>query len=412
MVIPSYWARESEFGWKEGDAIYDHPTPLDKEGTLYRIIKSVNILKDKNFQLVILAVATSEDIETKVEEKVANIIKSASDGIGVEVMLFGPSHLKKINDLLISEDRKEYIDLLKLQGYSNIRNLCMFIPHVLSSDIAVLIDDDEVFEDPDFMSKAKEFIGKNLGGETINAVAGYYLQPDGDYLVKRPFQTWMKYWDKYERMNEAFSEVIGTEPRLKETPFVFGGNMVIHRNLFTVVPFDPNVPRGEDIDFLINTRMFGFSFFLDNKLSIKHLPPPKSHPTWTQLREDIYRFVYEREKIEGQRDIKGLTKVYPEDFGSYPGAFLKKDLERKIEESCKLLSEEYRVKGEIKDSEEALKNIVLAKTDAVPKFNPFQTLCEMQKDWQELMEYTKRKEVCLSIKKIIEGGERISDKKG
>lgn len=54
--------------------------------------------------------------------------------------------------------------------------------------------------------------------------------------------------------------VIGTEPRLKATPFVFGGNMVIHRNLFTVVPFDQNVRRGEDIDFLINARMLGFHF--------------------------------------------------------------------------------------------------------------------------------------------------------
>jgi len=36
MVIPSYWARESGVGWKEGDAIYDHPSPLDSEGTLLR----------------------------------------------------------------------------------------------------------------------------------------------------------------------------------------------------------------------------------------------------------------------------------------------------------------------------------------------------------------------------------------
>ena len=48
MAIPSYWARESAVGWKEGDAIYDHPTPLDREGTLLGAIRSVNILKDKD----------------------------------------------------------------------------------------------------------------------------------------------------------------------------------------------------------------------------------------------------------------------------------------------------------------------------------------------------------------------------
>ena len=53
MVIPSYWARETTIGWKEGDAIYDHPTPLDSEGTLLRAIQSIDIIKDKDFQLVI-----------------------------------------------------------------------------------------------------------------------------------------------------------------------------------------------------------------------------------------------------------------------------------------------------------------------------------------------------------------------
>jgi glycosyltransferase involved in cell wall biosynthesis len=402
MVIPSYWARESKVGWKEGDAIYDHPTPLDSEGTLSRAIQSIDILRDKDFQLVIIAVPTVEDIETQVEKKVASIIKSNSATTGVETLLFGSFHLKQIHELLIDEGKKEYNDLLQLRGYSSIRNLCMFIPHILDSEVAVFIDDDEVFEDPEFVSKAKEFIGKDIGGRIVNAVAGYYIQPDGDYHVKKPFHPWMKYWDQYDRMNEAFDKFIGTEPRLKETPFVFGGNMVIHRDLF-IVPFDPWVPRGEDIDFLINAKIFGFTFFLDNQLSIRHLPPSKTHSTWMQLREDIYRFIYERAKIEHQKEIKGMTKVYPEDFGPYPGCFLKEDLEEKIEKSCKLLSEEYLAHGDRKDSEEALDNIYLAKTDAVPKSDHFKNLCNLQKRWQELMEYTGKTEVRSSIKEIIKG---------
>ncbi|MEA3432857.1 MAG: hypothetical protein U9R01_09375 [candidate division WOR-3 bacterium] len=404
MVIPSYWTRESNIGWKEGDAIYDHPTSLDSEGTLLRAIQSIEILEDKDFQLVIIAVATAEDIENQVEKKVANIIKSTSTTIGVELLLFGPSRLKRIHKLLINEGKNEYINLLKLRGYSNIRNLCMFVPHILGSEVAVLIDDDEVFEDTNFISKAKEFIGKNIGGKTANAVAGYYLQSDGDYHVKRPFHPWMKYWDKYEKMNEAFDKVIGTEPRLKETPFIFGGNMVIHHNLFTV-PFDPGVPRGEDMDFLITAKMFGFTFFLDNQLSIRHLPPPETHSTWIQLREDIYRFIYERAKIEHQKEIKGMTKVYPEDFDPYPGCFLKRDIDDKIEKSCKLLSEEYLAQGDRRGSEEALKNVTLSKTDAVPEYDPFQKLCALQKRWRELMKYTSKGEVRLSIREII-GGER------
>lgn len=66
MVIPSYWTRESSIGWKEGDLVYDHPTPLDMEGTLHRAIESIGILNDKDFQLVIIAAPTSRDIGDEV----------------------------------------------------------------------------------------------------------------------------------------------------------------------------------------------------------------------------------------------------------------------------------------------------------------------------------------------------------
>ena len=399
MVIPSYWARESKTGWKDGDAIYDHPTPLDEEGTLQRAIQSIGALEDKDFRVVIIAIPTAADIESRVEEKVARIIESSNPG--VEVLLFGPSHLKQIHDLLVSENKEEYTYLLQLRGYSNVRNLCMFVPHVLDSEAAVLIDDDEVFEDPEFMTKARAFIGKDIEGKAINAVAGYYLQPDGDYHVKKPSRPWMQHWDQYARMNEAFDNIIGSEPRLKETPFVFGGNMVVHRDLFTVVPFDPDVPRGEDIDFLINARMFGHSFVLDNQLAIKHLPPPKSHPVWRSLREDLYRFIYERAKIETQKDIEGMTRVYPDEFDPYPGCFLKPDLETKIENASKLLSEEYLAQGDKEASEEALKNTVLARTDAVPNSDPFQKLCVLQKRWQELMSFTAQERIRSRISGFI-----------
>ncbi len=406
MVIPSYWSRGRKVGWKEGDAVYDHPTQLDGENTLRRTLQSIDILEDKNFQLVVIAVATAEDIAKQVEDKVLNIIKSIS--LDVDVFLFGSTHLEQIHSILLSNGKKNYASLLSLKGYANIRNLCIFIPHVLGSDVVVLIDDDEVFEDPCFMSKAKEFIGRNVDGRMVYSVTGYVVNSDGDYRVKKPFHPWMRYWDKNEKMNEAFDKMIGREPRLKETPFALGGNMVIHRNLFSVVPFDTNVPRGEDTDFLMNARMFGFSFFLDNQLSIRHLPPPKSHPIWMQLREDIYRFVYERTKIEYQKDRMGMTRIYPEDLDPYPGCFLKGDLGEKVEKSCKLLSNEYLDKGDKLDSKEALHNITLAKSDAVPKYDPFERLCQMQKHWKDLMEYSSKSKVSARIRGVIEGEGLVS----
>jgi hypothetical protein len=175
------------------------------------------------------------------------------------------------------------------------------------------------------MRKAKEFIGKTIDGQEVSAVAGYYLQPDGGYRVKKTVRPWMKYWDHYDRMNEAFGKIMGLDPRLKETPFVFGGK------------------------------------------------------------------------------IAGMTRVYPEDFDPSPGCFLKPDLETKIEKSSKLLSDEYLAQGDKRGSEGALNNIVIAKTDAVPKYDLFQRLCELQKRWHDLMPLISQEEIRSQMRDIVLG---------
>jgi glycosyltransferase involved in cell wall biosynthesis len=375
MVIPSYWAREGG-EYKEGDAVYDHPTPIDEEGTLGRCLESIKVLKDKDFTLVLITATVAEELAELAERKTKEIVERSE--VEVETLIFSYSHLKRLHSLLPQSS-----ELLQLRGYSAIRNICIFLPHILSADIAVLIDDDEVFEDPDFMKKAKEFVGRELKGKRIDAVAGYYLQPDGDFMVKKEHKPWMMYWDQFVRMNEAFAKFIGREPRLKITPFVFGGNMVISRRLFENVCFDPNITRGEDIDYLINARLFGYNFFLDNKLSIKHLAPPKTHPVWRRLREDIARFCFEREKI---RD-----RIRPEEFDPYPGAFLNGDLEDKIYRSNIMLAIEYLAEGDGVGAKECMRNISFIK-EAIPKFDPYKRLCELKKLWSEIVEIAGERE--------------------
>ncbi len=394
MVFPSYWAREKKTGWKEGDAVYDHPIPIDEEGTLLRALRSLTILRNRDFTVLVLAVPTTEEIAEDVEKKVDGIVREASKEVEIPIKWFGPTHLKRLHDTIGEE---EGVDLLQLRGYSNVRNLCIFLPLLMGSEIAILIDDDEVFEDPDFVDKAVEFVGrKDEKGNTIYAVAGYYLQPDGDFHVKKPFEPWMKYWDQLERMNEAFDRFIGAPPRLKETPFVFGGNMVLHREIIKKVPFDPLVPRGEDIDYLMNARMFGFKFFLDNTLSIKHLPPPKTHPVWRRLREDVFRFMFEREKIRKQRDLPGLTRIEAEDFDPYPGAFLKDDLEWKVEQASRVLEEIYEKEGDVEGAREARATVFLMrKALREGKRNPFEDLLNLQRKWSLLTE------------RVIEGSFRV-----
>jgi len=132
--------------------------------------------------------------------------------------------------------------------------------------------------------------------------------------------------------------------------------------------------------------MFGDSFYLDNTLSIKHLPAPKEHPEWKRVREDIYRFVYQKAKLKTQKNRQNMTEVKPEFYDPYPGEFLKDDLEEKIFKSNMMLSQHYLGEGDIQGSRESLKNIYIAKKEAVPEFNAFEQYCQTQLVWKNFMD--------------------------
>lgn len=391
MVIPTYWGRKENIGSQKGDLIFDHPTPLDSEETLTRAIESTKILKDQNFKLVIIAAATSPDIEEEAFEKVNDIVSKCNTKL--ETFLYSYKDINKIHSILETENKKNFMPLVSLSGYSHIRNQCLLVTHILKGDLAILIDDDEVFEDPLFINKAKEFILEEKDGEKILAKAGFYLNEEGGYKVIRENAEWMKHWNKISAMNEAFDLFITKSPRLKVTPFAFGGNLVIHKNLFTKIPFDPNITRGEDIDFLINAKMFKYDIYLDNELSIKHLPPKKPHPTWKQIREDIMRFVFERAKIGSQKEMPNMKLIKEKELDPYPGALLKDDLEKKIINCSKILADLYEKDCDHKNVEEALKNIEIMH-ECIKKFkNPFKNLISLQKDWGNFMDFIKKFEI-------------------
>src|SRR6056297_1008360 len=105
MVIPSYWSREKSVGWKKQDAIYDHPTPLDEKGTLKRLLESIDVLENKDFDLIILAVPTTDEISTQVQKKVTDIVSSVS--LDLTVSVIGSSHIQQIKEYLDQNGKKD-----------------------------------------------------------------------------------------------------------------------------------------------------------------------------------------------------------------------------------------------------------------------------------------------------------------
>jgi hypothetical protein len=126
---------------------------------------------------------------------------------------------------------------------------------------------------------------------------------------------------------------------------------VLHQRLFQSIPFDPYIPRGEDTDYLINARQLGFYILFDRELQIKHLHPKRTENFYQEeLRGDIERFLYEREKTK-----VGLGM----NLDPYPGCFLKWTLYPKAVLTSLFLSFDYLKRGEWKRVKECIANLSL-----------------------------------------------------
>jgi hypothetical protein len=366
VVVPTYQARGRQMS---GDKVFDHPTPLADEGTLARLLESMNMLKGEPVDTVVISVPTADDIAEEVHEKVEKII--APFRSARRVFHFSPLSFRKLHAVMSKAGKTAWFPCASLDGYSDVRNACVLAAHILSKEAAVLIDDDEVFEDELFMDKALEFVG-----EGRPAIAGYYVQPHGGYDFKGRCPWYRFFWNNQAAMNEAF-RIIGEEPRLKETPFVFGGNMILHKSLFRKVPFDPSIRRGEDISYLCDAKHEGYDFVLDRELSIKHLPPSGGAEP-VKMREDIYRFIYMRNKLLMQGFP--IRRTQP-----YPGRFLKADLYPRIILTNILYAVRAAGKGKCGESIEFLRNIGCI-PDAVKRVKPgYERFFQLKELWPEFM---------------------------
>jgi len=280
--------------------------------------------------------------------------------------------------LVIAGVDVDILGWLHLDNYAAVRNMCALAGILNASRYTIFIDDDEVFEDPQFLEKIEADMEIAVQGRRIQALAGYYLQPDTYRLDESKVPDWRRpYWNNAAVMNQAFDTFIGREPRLKRTPFVFGGNMTLELDVLKKVPFDPKITRGEDIDYLLNLAMNDIPFYLDNKLAVTHLPPPSHQPDWKKLREDAVRFMYERKKV---RD-SGLPL---ELLQPYPGLFLGDDLEERIIRTNRLLQERYRAEGDQLGQDECEKTISLIEENPWESLDTRAWLGEITARWQRL----------------------------
>ena len=378
MVIPSYWGRAGEELIADEKIVFDHPTPLNEQGTLPRLLDSLDILQRMDGKVVVIAVANDPAIADEVAEKVERLIAPYRDRY--DVRCFGQTKIDTLREPLAAKGVSEpALALLNLDNYAAVRNMCSLAGILNASPYTVFIDDDEIFADPEFLVKIGSVVSGEIDGKPVEALAGYYLQPDTYLLDESKVQPWQKpHWNNAAAMNRAFELFIGKGARLKPTPFVFGGNMTVSLSVLKRVPFDPRITRGEDIDFLLNMRTVGITMYLDRQLAIKHLPPPSSRPAWKKVREDAHRFLYERKKVSDHPEIN-IDELMP-----YPGEFLGKDLEERIIRTCQQLIRGYEADGDEEGAAECRATIEMAEENQFRGFDTSAWLRELSQSWQEL----------------------------
>jgi hypothetical protein len=272
----------------------------------------------REFNVLILTAAVSPHLEGNAESRVAELV--APYRATLPIAQFAASDLTFLKKRVQAAGHDP--GLVSLRGYPNVRNIQLIIPHVLGSEVVIALDDDEVVA-PGYVRQATTHVAARRQGHVVRGVAGLYLDRAGAWTLPESKVTGNIFLDKARIMNQAANQLRDrvSQKAVVQSPLAYGGNMVFHRDLFAQVAFDPWITRGEDIDYVINARIEGYSFWFDPDLTVTHLPPDtyQSSP-YAKLCEDVARFTYEREKL-------AQAGVDPSQFDPYPGAFLGDELE-------------------------------------------------------------------------------------
>ncbi len=324
IVIPTFVSARRR---KDGGSIlttYDHMTPISQPGELGRCLKSLQ--KVRGIGQIVVLVASEPTIENQAAEKVQATV---SQFPGLNVVVVGAPELALIQQRMEQLGLGKLAKEVGLSGYGAIRNLGLLVADTLGFDAVVFLDDDEVVDDPDFLQRAVYGLGKlTKKGIPILAKTGYYFNSDGSYLSKSQDRWYNHFWQQGKAFNKWITKAMHG-PRLSRSNPVCGGCLALHKEAFRRVSFDPWIPRGEDLDYLLDLRMYGSDIWFDNQWNLRHLPP-ETESEGNRFRQDIYRWLYEYRKMEYSRTQIDLLQVKPSSLEPYPGPFLEAGITKRI----------------------------------------------------------------------------------
>lgn len=324
VIIPTFVSSRKRHSGGSILAVYDHATPLTQPGELPRCLESLR--KVRGLGQIIVLVVSEPGIENQAAEKVERIAAQFPE---LSVAVIGASESSLVQQRMEQLGMGRLTREIGLNGYAATRNLGLVLANILGFDSVVFLDDDAVVEDEDFLERGMYGLGKlTRKGIPILAKTGFYYNSEGSYLSKSQDKWYNRFWQQGRAFN-AWIEKAMRGPRLSRSNHVCGGCLALHKEAFKRLSFDPWITRGEDLDYMLDLRMYGSDIWFDNTWHMRHLPP-ESTSEGARFRQDIYRWLYEYRKMEYSRTQIDLLQVKPASLEPYPGPFLEPGIERRV----------------------------------------------------------------------------------
>lgn len=400
IVIPLFWKKNGDTKTTDSEpGEFIAKTPVNTE-TLERVIKSLNIPAHNNCRLIIVSAADSPDIAEEAETIIRNMLRTHYHR--KDTLLFLDYHIKMLREKFREAEKTQFADIINLNNYSDLKNIGLVLSNLMESDLLIILEDDKTIEDPSFLMKAEDFIGKTVEGQSVFGKSGLYLFSNNENLFPVSGESRQSniYWCSEAKINEAIKTYTEEKRRIAETALVFGGNMLIARQMFMEIPFDPNCIIGESEDYLINARMLGFAFFMDSGMKVRQIPSETNSPEWLSIRRDILHFLFERKKLQMSQNNQFLHPITTEEMSPYPGFFLTEDLNERIMNTSISLFQEYLERGEQENGVEATRNIKIATEYEGNLHNPAMEYFLFHRKWMKMMKWLKKEKE--SFKDILD----------
>ncbi|MBK5109200.1 MAG: hypothetical protein JJE12_13780, partial [Anaerolineales bacterium] len=74
LVFPMFWGRKKKKIYKPNDQFYDHPTALNDVGTIPQLFESMEILEDREFDVIAVAGANTPTRARQVERAAGKLL--------------------------------------------------------------------------------------------------------------------------------------------------------------------------------------------------------------------------------------------------------------------------------------------------------------------------------------------------